>query len=199
MRLDEFPNHRMLALGQTGTAGVFTPATREADGFPASWSSPPGVHADLADEQGTRWVRLREQRSGLRYFFGWWYRLDKIEDRAGARISFAYNQDGYDAQLASVTDSQGRVFDFSYDDAGSETKIAGPAGRSWHFGYTSGYLSSYTDPTGAVTYYGYDSSGRLDAVQDPRGNTTRIGYDDHDRVAWIADPAGNCQAGSTVG
>ncbi|WP_408898472.1 RHS repeat-associated core domain-containing protein [Nocardioides sp. R1-1] len=35
-----------------------------------------------------------------------------------------------------------------------------------------GQIRSYTDSTGAVTYYGYDKSGRLASTVDPKGATT---------------------------
>ena len=76
------------------------------------------------------------------------------------------------AMPTSITDSAGRVISFGYDPGTALiTSVTLPDGRSVHYGYTSGLLTTVTDPAGAKTTYSYDSAGRLTSIVDANGHT----------------------------
>lgn len=97
---------------------------------------------------------------------------DYIEDSAGRRLNLSWSS----GRIASVTDQM----------SGS----GGP--RSVSFGYdAAGDLTSYTDATGGVWTFTYDSSHRMLTMTKPRhfGTTKSIvnAYDWQGRVAWQED------------
>lgn len=134
-----------------------------------------GANADLKDNNDGTFT-LTFHSSQTKYKFsaigssGNLY-LSQTNDRSGNNpITYTY---GSGTQLSSITDTAGRQFDVSYNPAGYISQITDtnvtPA-RTWRYSYDSnGNLTSYTDPTGAITRYDYtsDSGYYLTQITDP--------------------------------
>ncbi|MGH3099235.1 MAG: RHS repeat-associated core domain-containing protein [Streptosporangiales bacterium] len=139
-----------------------------------------GVDADLVDNNdGT--MTLTFDKSQEKYTF------DNLgcgscdlvmatdTDKHGNAITYHYNTS---QQLTQVTDTAGRDVTVDYNSAGFISKLTdanvSPT-RTWSYGYTGDHLTSYTDPTGAVT--GYDWTGdRVTAITDPAQNGNVVPY-----------------------
>ncbi len=78
----------------------------------------------------------------------------------------------------SVTDRNGNVTAYAYDEAGLLTSITDPAGLVTTFAYSGARLVSLTDPAGRVTQF----------QQDADGNLTAVTYQDNSQVAFAYDP-----------
>lgn len=103
------------------------------------------------------------------------YHLVDIQDNNKNKLSFTYNNSD---QLTSVTDQSGRVTNFTYNTDGTINTITDFNNDKWTYGYTSGNLTSVTDPDGNVIQYGYSTAtGYLNSVTTPAGNTYTIAYD----------------------
>jgi RHS repeat-associated protein len=96
--------------------------------------------------------------------------------------SYAYT--GLAGALTTDTDTDGRTLTIT--PSGSTipyqtSKIVDNAytgGRQTQYFYTGTNLTSYVDPNGQTTVYGYDpSTGNLNKITDPDGNVTNLGYD----------------------
>jgi RHS repeat-associated protein len=91
-------------------------------------------------------------------------------DHNGNTITYTYASNN---TLSGITDTQGRAFTVTASPGGHIASIAGPTGsaqsRTWTYNWdtTTGLLDSYTDATGGVTSYTYNSSGVLDEIQTP--------------------------------
>ncbi len=144
-----------------GAKGIFT---RQADG---SFTSPPGVRAQLAAVSGGYTLTLPDQQVN---FFGSEGRLTATRDRNGRGLAFAYT----DGQLTGITDAGGRSIAVAHDP-------------------TTGNISTLTLPDGHTVGYGYDTAGRLSTVTDTSGQTTTYGYDSEDRLITVTSPGGHQQ------
>lgn len=114
------------------------------------------------------------------------------------------------AKVASASDGNGNVTNFSYDPAtGNLLSATGPAvaGISSTVAYTyntRGQISTLTDPTGIVTKLNYDVSTErlLSVVKDYSTGgghlnlTTSFGYDPVGNVTSVTDPRGNTTTAS---
>jgi RHS repeat-associated protein len=58
------------------------------------------------------------------------------------------------------------------------TAVTGPFGHALQFSYTSGRISSMTDPDGRVYQYSYDGNGTLNGVTYPDGGHRTYHYED---------------------
>ncbi len=119
----------------------------------------------------------------------------------------------YDAKnnLLTVQDALGRTTTWTYDSNSLPLTMTLPGGGIYNYTYTTGRLTSVTDPNGVVTGFGYDANGRLlyreDALAkrvtftyDALGNvltaknalnqTTTYTYDHRNRVATVTEPTG---------
>ena len=93
-------------------------------------------------------------------------------------------------QLISETDRNGYVTTLSYT-SGRVSTVTDPAGRSLSFSYDgSGRLIGVKDPAGRSVSYGYDTANNLTSVTDPAGNVTRHGYDASHRLTTMTDAKG---------
>jgi YD repeat-containing protein len=186
--------------GWTSSAGADNTLVQESDGsrvwrggsgeefrfVPQSgggFSQPPGLNGTLRESSdGTATITMN--RSGLRLEFtaGSPRRLDRIVDRNGNTLRYAYGAKG----VSTITDTQGRALTFAYDAAGDLRTITDVSGRQWSYSYGGDhYLTGYTDPEGKTTSFGYDGSGRINQINDPRGLVTRIGYDGSGRALSV--------------
>jgi RHS repeat-associated protein len=83
--------------------------------------------------------------------------LTSVVDRNGNTLTVSYTG----GLPTTVTDAAGRTLTISYT-SGHVTSIAAPGSRSYGYAYDgNGNLTDYTDPSGVVTHYTYDSSHRL--------------------------------------
>lgn len=159
--------------------------TENADG---TFSPPPGALSTLA-ASGSQYVLTTPENDVLAFDSSG--RLVSKLNLRGQGLHLSYS----DGTISTVTDADGRTATFTYS-SGLLDQVALPGGRTVTYTYTSTAagerLASATDPTGAVTQYGYDSSGRLDSVTDADGHTTTTSYDpDTGRVSSQTDPRGN--------
>ena len=161
--------------------GNLTPLDSRAQRFfelqgDGSYESSPGDFATLTENGAT--LQLRE-KDGTIFSFQADGRLDFVEDRNGNRataeytdglltnlsndegdsLTFAYNDQD---RVTSVTDEEGRVFNYSYDETGellsSVTTLQGTTSYTYNDNFD---LTSVTAPDGVQRNFEYDSQGRL--------------------------------------
>ena len=185
----EFSGGNVLLHGDSGYCVTFT---HNADG---SYAEPPGLHASLA-HNGDGSFTLTFDSTGQKWSFtsaGW---LTSEADRNGNADTFRYNNDG---TLCSVTDSQGRVTQFSYQN-GKITKITDPTGTtagSYHYN-TAGQLDAFTDRNTFTVKLGYDSDQNLSSLTDPAGGTYVFGYDSSSRITTLTLPTPDGRGDTTT-
>ena len=165
-----------------GDSGYCVTFTQNADG---SYAEPSGLHASLA-HNGDGSYTLTFDSTGQKWSFtsdGW---LTSQADRNGNANTYRYNSDG---TTASVTDSQGRVTQFSYQN-GQLATITDPTGTtagSYHYN-AEGQIDAFTDRNGFTVKYGYDSAQNLASLTDPAGGTYTFGYDSSSRLTALTLP-----------
>ncbi|MFE7960775.1 DUF6531 domain-containing protein [Streptomyces sp. NPDC057413] len=152
----------------TSEGGAKSVFTQQSDG---SFTSPPGVRAQLAAASGGYRLTLPDQQVDSFDSAG---RLTAMRDRNGRGLSFTYTG----AQLTGITDAGGRTIAVAYDPA-------------------TGHISKLTLPDGHTVGYGYDISGRLSTVTGTSGKTTTYGYDGTDRLITVTSPSGHQQVKNT--
>ena len=78
--------------------------------------------------------------------------------------------------LSSYGTNSGRRVNLSYATSGDYfvRLMDDPASGHHYYRYSSGRLSEYESPTGAITTYGYDSNGFLDEIVEPGGTTVEL-------------------------
>ena len=93
-------------------------------------------------------------------------------------------------QLESEQDLSGDTTTLSYT-SGELTSVSDPVARTLTFAYGSnGLVSTVTDPLGRVTTYSYDSAGNLASVTDPAGRVTSFTYDTNHLLLTMTPPNG---------
>ncbi len=123
-------------------------------------------------------------------------RLLRIENRFGKRLTV-----GSSSSTITATDASGRATSLALDTAtGQVTSAVDGAGRTWSFAYTSGNLTSVTDPAGHATVLLYGGH-LLNGVRQQQTNasgvvelpTWSLTYDTapSPRVAAVTDPIAN--------
>jgi YD repeat-containing protein len=98
-------------------------------------------------------------------------RVDYIQDAAGGRIGFAYDNSGH---LSSVTDAAQRVTHFNVDSDGNLREVIYPSGEARRFDYQDFRMTSSTHPDGQVSTYTYAPDGTLQTATRPGGGTTTV-------------------------
>jgi YD repeat-containing protein len=102
-----------------------------------------------------------------------------FNDEAGeVRVTDA--QGNENGQVARLTDANGRLINFGYDDRGNLTDILVPDNNSTAFTYDDrGNLTSQIDASGNTTEFTYDSAyDQLTGFTDPLGNGINYSYDE---------------------
>jgi YD repeat-containing protein len=168
--------------GPTGYIGIFTSAAN------GNFDSPAGLDQRLVrNDDGTYTMTATESGDELRFTAAGL--LSSRTDVDGGRTEWHYNDGG---RLSSITDSDERVFSFSYDSAGY--RMVDPDGGEHRYELeqgplNTGRLNAYTAPNGDRTEYSYDLvSGKLVKIRE-RGSETLISYDQSGRVETIVrDP-----------
>ncbi len=157
-----------------GDGSVF-PFIANGDG---TFQSPPGLDSRLSESGGDYTLTFND--SGEQWIFndGIDTEITAIKDRFGNTISNGHRAGG---SVSAWTDTQGRSVAIDTDGSGHRyvTHFEDWTGRDWSYAFDAGYthLTTYTDPDGNATTYGYDGSGRLTSVTLPTGNVTRFTYD----------------------
>lgn len=138
------------------------------------WITPPGLDADLV-KNGDGTYTLTFHKNGEKFNFQTGGCLQNMKDQNGNTITMSYN-----GSLASITDTQNRVTNFTYGNASFSdyiTQISDPAGRTLNYAYNAnGDLTSYTDPNNKTTQYSYNANDQLSQIIDPNGNTVNFTY-----------------------
>jgi RHS repeat-associated protein len=154
-----------------------------------TFSSAAGSGADLVypDPWNTGRLLLTDRRSGQVKTFDSG-ELTSVKDRNGNVMSVSYD---------AVTSTAGRKVTLTHTGCnGLLSGMTDDASRSWSYGYDSWceYLTSYTNPAGETTSYGYAGTGLLSEIVTPGGRKTLITYDSQARVArvvQVTDTANN--------
>ncbi|MGB8343537.1 MAG: RHS repeat-associated core domain-containing protein [Ktedonobacteraceae bacterium] len=106
------------------------------------------------------------------------------EDRNSNQITFTYNSSN---QLTTITDTQGRLTTLAYDSAGHVKTITDPIGRTVQYSYdTIGNLLTITNMAGNVYTFGY-SSGALTSITEPDNQKTTLGYQTGNMITGLTD------------
>ena len=120
--------------------------------------------------------------------------LIKEEDASGNTLSILHNA----SKIVKLTDGSGRVVNLAYGSDGHLSKLTDAAGRVTAFGYTNGFLTSITDPDGAVSRFTYDTAagkGMMLTAADPYGYQVQYSYGSQApyRVSRITEYAGSTE------
>ncbi len=187
---------------QGGPSGdmVFSPTGR----YDGTLTEPHGYRATAGVGSGLRWNVISHEDGSRVKFYANGY-PDQFVDRNGNVVLFNYveNTSTGVLEMTSLTDTQGRVVTFERAGANKVTKMTDPARRVHLYGYgTDSFgnviLTSYTDPNGKVTTYGYEGRAVLNRITDPNGNVTTFTTDASQRLTSltrVTDPSTG--AGST--
>jgi YD repeat-containing protein len=76
--------------------------------------------------------------------------------------------------LSSYGTNSGRRVNLSYTGDSLVRLMDDPASGHHSYRYTSGKLTEYESPTGAITSYDYDANGFLDEIVEPGGTTVEL-------------------------
>ena len=144
-------------------------------------------------------------------------RVTGVKDANGILASISYDDygnitdtkadSGYDVsytyenkQLTGISDSIGKIVQYTNDDSGNPITITDAEGNVTHFTYDAkgnctskyGYVTGSTGDKVLVTYkYEYDSANRLKATTDVNNNRTiTTEYDENGNVAKTTDSDG---------
>ncbi len=169
------PGGDFLFYGPSGFHALFSPNGS------GGYTAPTGIDATLTASGGG--YALKFHQTEEQYQFTGGGMLSARVDRNGNTIADLYNSSN---QLASITDTQGRVTTTgAYGASGFITALNDPGGRSYQYFYSGNQLVRYYDAATQTTTYGYDSAGNLSTITDPLGNVTTLAYDGGRRVTSI--------------
>lgn len=94
-------------------------------------------------------------------------------------------------QPGLVTDFDGSIWRYEYDEAGNRTAVTDPTGATTRYEYDEhGHLVAVTDPLGATQTFECDGAGLPLTVTDPARGVTRFSRDGFGRVVEVEDPTG---------
>ncbi|MEE1941120.1 DUF6531 domain-containing protein [Streptomyces sp. TRM 70361] len=124
--------------------------------------------------------------------------LTEVADSAGRPLRFEYDDE---ARVTAWTDSNGRRYDYVYDNL---HRCIGEGGTEGHMQVRITYdgtdpatghkVTTLTTPQGHATRHVIDDRCRTVATTDPLGHTTRFAYDERDRPVSHTDPLGRTTA-----
>lgn len=124
-------------------------------------------------------------------------RVTQVTDPAGNSSSFTYNSFN---DVKTFTDALTHMFTNTYGANSSEslTNAATPMGASTSFAYANAPTtinptanfepSSYTDPQGNATAYGYNGAGNLASAKNALAAQSSVGYNNDGTVSSSTDP-----------
>ncbi len=158
----------------------------QSDGV--SFQRRPGVTSAMVKIANGTYTLTR--RNGSQLKFKTTGELTSITDRNANAITLAYSA----GNLASITDTAGRVITVDTNASGKITKFTIPDGRFVSYAYGSNNLLSVTDLNGNVWEYGYDAGNRLKTITDPRNIVTVNNTYTNGRVTSQLDGEGNASS-----
>ncbi|MET8579915.1 putative T7SS-secreted protein [Streptomyces collinus] len=180
----------------------------DGDGVPTGIRHSGGYEVRIVVEQGR--VTSLSLADGTRILdYGYQEgNLTEVVNSSGMPLRFGYDDR---ARIVSWTDTNGRRFDYAYDE---HDRCVGQSGSEGHvnsrFRYEPGtttvvsglghvrryavdarrHVVSETDANGATTHFERDRYNRLVSRVDPLGRTTAAEYDGHGRVTSVSRPDG---------
>jgi RHS repeat-associated protein len=171
-----------------GPSDFWAPYDRKANG--TDYTTPTGMNADLKkNADGTHTLTYRSSNDKINFNSAG--DITSMKDRNSNTISYTYG--GPNGRLTAIKDSHDQgtannTLTFTYTAAGYIDKITDrstPTVRTWDYNYTGNLLTSYINPDGKTTTYGYDANENLSDVTDPRGYVTHMTYDSQYRVTAV--------------
>jgi RHS repeat-associated protein len=138
----------------------------------SDYDSPPGVKGTLTKNvDGTYELEFDKNDEVYTFDSTAAHKMVSDEDSHGNTYTYTYTYTS--GVLDQVTDNtHGREIDFTYNGSGlieHITESNGPTTREWDYDYTSGLMTSYTDPLNEVTEYAYNGDN-LNEITDPGNN-----------------------------
>jgi RHS repeat-associated protein len=116
---------------------------------------------------------------------------------AAHQQSTAYDDDG---NVTSITDGNGQVTTYTYNNADEVISTRRPDGSVFHNDYwPDGTLKAQYDGLNHATAYAYDALGHNTSVTDPLGRVTSFGYDAAGNRTTETDPGGSCASSPGTG
>src|SRR5690606_27800651 len=110
---------------------------------------------------------------GYRYVRDAHANVIEVANQSGAVRRFTYRDD----LLTSVTDYDGLVTRYKYDDKGALAEVVYPNGATYSFSHDErGRLSRVAGPQGEIATYEYDFRHNLIRETDPKGEATTYSY-----------------------
>jgi RHS repeat-associated protein len=194
VRLDRYADNTFSYTAPSGTAYLLNPVS-------GGWRGN-GVNGLLTGPDANGDYTLTFDKSQERYLFdnfgctdGCGYLQTRDTDRNGNSLRYTYAA----RQLATIehwrdgATARDLALTVNYNAAGYLSKITdanGSTTRSWLYAYSGDSLTSYTDPSGAITSYGYNTANDLTSITDPPQNggarpTTTVGFTVGHKVDWI--------------
>lgn len=85
-------------------------------------------------------------------------------------------------QLESITDRNGNMSIWEYDQQGNPVRWIDPVGLATIFEYENGRVIAITDPTGRKTEFSYDDRSNLMSITDPNSSVRTFEYDSRHRM-----------------
>lgn len=167
----------------SGAKGVY-----DRDPQTGKYTTPAGFNNTLEKDvpAAGKW-QLTDHSSQTKYRFENYTksgRLYEIEDRNGRKLTFVYN--ATTNRLERIEDSNNDAavttddVRFTWASSTQLSQMTDPAGRTYGYGYTGAYLTSYTDPQNGASFktlYEYNGPGsKLSKITTPQGNMTTIAY-----------------------
>ena len=121
----------------------------------------------------------------------------QIQDDANVAINNSSGSPAWSSNTGNGAAEADSTTSYTYKPSGQVATIKDSAGNTWSYSYNMlGQKTSATDPnTGTTTYGPYDAEGNLEQTTDARGQTLSYYYDWDNRLvkeytgAWTTSPA----------
>jgi RHS repeat-associated protein len=148
------------------TQGRLIATDRNGNADQVTWAYGPSGEVSATNHSGAM----------IKYFFDAQGLLAKVIDSLGNVTHYIYDST---FNLTKVIDPAGQISSNTYDENRNLIKSTGPDGRTIAYTYSGPFndLTSYTDPNGNTTNYGYDSSGNLLAISYANASQLHLSYD----------------------
>ena len=120
--------------------------------------------------------------------------LSKLPNGTFQRLWLDKTVEQYNAinKLATITDRNGNLTRYEYDNVGRIQKITDPVGLATTFAYSLSRVE-ISDPVARLTRLDLDAQGNLTRVTDPDGSSRRWRYDAQHRMVGETDQLGNVE------